>query len=172
MKISKSDLPGSSLLNNFVHDYADGYSVKLNVKDLTIEQVCKVFFVSGPSWVDALFALRNRIVALVGLKTSAPEKNRKQLFDGFNCEIGQQLGLFKVFDKNEREVILGEDDKHLDFRVSLYLDRLNNTLTVSTLVKVHNRLGWLYFLPVKPVHKLIVPAMVKEMAGRLNQLGI
>ena len=47
MKISKSDLPGSSLLKNFVHDYADGYSVKLNVKDLTIEQVCRVFFVSG-----------------------------------------------------------------------------------------------------------------------------
>jgi hypothetical protein len=161
----KSTLPESSLLKNIPHDYVDRYSAALNAQGLTIEQVGKAFFSSSPAWVDWLFALRNRIVSLLGLKTSGA---REAVLQNFKCEVGESVGLFKVFDKNEREVILGEDDKHLNFRVSLFLDRENNALIVSTIVDIHNWLGTLYFLPVKPFHKLIVPTIVKGMAARLQ----
>ncbi len=164
MKITKTSLPSMSLLDNVPCDYVDSYAIALAGKDLTIEQVGKSFFSSGPAWVGWLFALRNKIVALVGLKTSGKEA----VINDFKCEVGERVGLFKVFDKNEYEVILGEDDKHLDFRVSLFLDRTSNLLIVSTIVKIHNWLGTLYFLPVKPFHKMIVPTMVKGMARELG----
>ena len=169
MKITKSNLPETSLLKNIPHDYTDSYSVTLNTKDLTIEQVGKSFFTSSPAWVDTLLILRDKIVGMIGLKTASNAGNREKLLASFKCEAGEQLALFKVFAKNEHEVILGEDDKHLDFRVSLFLDRQKNGLIVSTVVKTHNWMGALYLLAVKPFHKLIVPTLVKEMAGHLQK---
>jgi hypothetical protein len=79
-----------------------------------------------------------------------------------------------VFDKTDNEIVIGENDKHLDFRVSLLFDENKNhfdekSLTISTTVKFHNWLGVLYFLPVRPFHKLIVPAMLQNMIGKLEK---
>jgi hypothetical protein len=77
-----------------------------------------------------------------------------------------------VFHKTDHEIILGEDDKHLDFRVSLYLDENTETnqkqLTISTLVKFNNIFGKLYFMPVLPFHKLIVPTMLKGIIKQIH----
>ena len=80
----KSNLPESSLLKNLPHDYLDSYSAILSTTDLTIEQVGKSFFTSGPEWVGWLFALRSRIVSLLGLKTSG-EGEQDALLQGFKC---------------------------------------------------------------------------------------
>ncbi|HNP79162.1 MAG TPA: DUF2867 domain-containing protein, partial [Cyclobacteriaceae bacterium] len=82
-------------------------------------------------------------------------------------------GLFRVYDKNDFEVILGEDDKHLDFRVSLLLvpDSKNpgiKKLLITTLVRFNNVWGKVYFLPVRPFHKLIVPSMLNNMISQLT----
>ncbi|WP_345324099.1 DUF2867 domain-containing protein [Candidatus Villigracilis proximus] len=117
-----------------------------------------------------LFTLRNKIVSIIGLKTSgSSEAKHKTVLKDFKGEIGQRVCLFKVFDGNENEIILGEDDKHLNFRVSLLLDKKENQLHISTIVKIHNWLGKLYFLPVKPFHKLIVPSMMKGMVNQLTK---
>lgn len=81
--------------------------------------------------------------------------------------------LFKVFAHTENEVIMGEDDTHLDFRVSLLLSPQQNEShprmrTISTTVKFHNRMGRFYFFPVKPFHRLDVPAMMKRIVQQLE----
>ncbi|MGW2557959.1 DUF2867 domain-containing protein [Streptomyces sp. NPDC001514] len=48
------------------------------------------------------------------------------------------------------ELLLGEDASHLDFRASLLVGEEDVTLT--TVVRIHNRLGRLYFAPVRYVH--------------------
>jgi hypothetical protein len=170
MKPIKSSLPTTSLLKNTAYDYLDSYSVALDTNNLNVEKVGKSFFTSGPAWVGWLFALRNKIVSLIGLKTSgSSEAEHETVLKNFKGEIGQRVGLFKVFDGNENEIIFGEDDKHLDFRVSLLFDKKENLLHVSTTVKIHNWLGKLYFLPVKPFHKLIVPNMMKGMVNQLTK---
>lgn len=169
MKTTKSNLPESSLLKNIQSDYADSYTLPLNTKGVTIEQVGKSFFTSAPAWVEALLMLRDKIVGMVGLKTGSNASNKDALIANFKCEAGEQLALFKVFEKNEHEVIIGEDDKHLDFRVSLFLDRQNNKLTVSTVVMINNWMGRLYLLPVIPFHKLIVPTIAGGMVRQLQK---
>jgi hypothetical protein len=80
-----------------------------------------------------------------------------------------------VLEQNEREAVVGEDDKHLDFRVSIHLEPLPGSsapyayaFTLSTIVIFHNRAGRLYFSMVKPFHRLIVPAVMRGIAKRLG----
>ena len=85
----------------------------------------------------------------------------------------EKLGLFRVFHRTDNEVILGEDDKHLNFRISLYKEDTPDSegskhLTLSTTVVFNNWFGKLYFLPVKPFHKLIVPKMLKGIIRQIE----
>lgn len=176
MKVKTTVLPANSVLkkdeNTF--NYCDSYQANFTDKDQnsSITQIGKAFFTNEPKWVRVLFAFRNKVVKLIGLKTPGNVSDRQKLLDEFNCEPGEQLGLFKVFSKTTNEVVFGEDDKHLNFRVSLFVEEQSpnsaqRTLTISTSVIFHNWLGRLYFLPVKPFHKILVPAMLK---GILKQL--
>jgi hypothetical protein len=38
-------------------------------------------------------------------------------------------------------------------------------VTVTTLVRFHNALGRVYFVPVAPAHRRIVPAMMRSAAA-------
>ncbi|MEG0925144.1 DUF2867 domain-containing protein [Chryseobacterium sp.] len=176
MNINKIELPEKSVLSkekeNF--DYIDSFEGKLADTDRTINisDVGKAFFASSPKWGKKMFAFRNKVVSLFGLKTGT-EKDTVKAPENFTYEVGERVGLFKIFGKTSNEIVLGEDDKHLDFRVSLLFDKNidqkeANFLTISTTVKYHNWLGILYFLPVRPFHKLIVPAMLKNMIVHLE----
>ncbi|MDQ1856103.1 MULTISPECIES: DUF2867 domain-containing protein [unclassified Chryseobacterium] len=177
MKIKKTEFPEKSILSpekkdfnyidSFEGEFADGG------RNIDISEVGRAFFTSGPKWGKKMFAFRNKAVGIFGLKTGSEAETRQKEKD-FKCEVGERVGLFKVFDKTSNEIVLGEDDKHLDFRVSLLVEKSKvhsdeNSLTISTTVKYHNWLGVLYFLPVRPFHKLIVPAMLKNMIRQLQK---
>ncbi|MNK00766.1 hypothetical protein D3C87_185570 [compost metagenome] len=169
-------LPPNSILTQQPHDYVDSFAGNLTDKHSNIDTVKlgKAFFSSGPDWIGKLFSFRNAIVKRLGLKTPENISNRQKQLEQFKCEVGERLGLFQVYHRDENEVIIGEDDKHLDFRISLYLQANENnahekTLTISTVVKFHSWLGRLYFFPVKPFHRLIVPTMLKGMVKHLEE---
>jgi len=177
MSITKTILPEKSILKSeeTMYDYIDSYHGDFNDKNgkITSTEIGKLFFTSSPEWVDKLFEIRNRIVGLFGLKTSGSIDNRNQILDNFSGELGESVGLFKIFYKSVDEIVLGEDDKHLDFRVSLFIQRNQNemnNLVISTAVKYNHWLGRLYFLPVSPFHKLIVPTMLKRMIYNIETL--
>ncbi|HQQ96291.1 MAG TPA: DUF2867 domain-containing protein [Cyclobacteriaceae bacterium] len=169
--------PDNSLLKQYPHrvDYADTYEGLLKDPENRIDATAlgQAFFQAGPKWVVTLFGVRNKLATVVGLKSSGTVKERQLEQIRFRCEPGEKMGLFKVYDKNDFEVILGEDDKHLDFRVSLLLlpDPKNpgiKKLLITTLVKFNNAWGKVYFLPVRPFHKLIVPSMLNNMIRQLT----
>lgn len=178
MTILKSEIPKNSLLrtNNINYDYIDSFQGNFSDKFQKIgtTEIGKSFFTSGPKWIDKLFAFRNKLVGLFGLKTSGNVTDRDKILETFKGEKGEQIGLFKVFEKTEDEIILGEDDKHLNFRVSLFIDSQNENKTdknliISTTVKFNNWFGRLYFIPVRPFHKLIVPTMLKGIIKNIEQ---
>jgi len=177
MNITRTTLPKNSVLNTSgkKYDYVDSFQGILNgdKNEFTSVEIAKAFFSSGPKWVGKLFTVRNKIVSLFGLKTSNNTGSRESQIETFKCEPGERIGIFKVFFRNVDEVILGEDDKHLNFRVSLLLDARTGQpdkkyLIISTTVQFNNLFGRLYFLPVQPFHKLIVPSMLK---GIIKKLG-
>ena len=176
MVSKNASLPNNSVLTQQQYDYVDSFSEILTDNHLNIDttKVGKAFFSSGPKWIAKLFTIRNAMVKRLGLKTPENIVDKKKQSDQFNCEVGERLGLFQVYHRDENEVIIGEDDKHLDFRVSLYLqpnvgNLQEKTLTISTVVKFHSWLGRLYFFPVKPFHKFIVPTMLKGIIKHLTE---
>ncbi|MBI3883704.1 MAG: DUF2867 domain-containing protein [Sphingobacteriales bacterium] len=111
MTITRSTLPDNSLLNqtNKKYDYVDSFQGVVVARENTLNSTAmgKAFFSSAPKWVASLMGCRNKIVAIFGLKTSNTTVNRQRALDTFKCEKGEQLGLFKIFDKTENEIILG-----------------------------------------------------------------
>lgn len=170
-------IPTESLLRQTTEsiDYCDRYQAILVDPEEKVNStvLCRLFFDSGPAWIDRLFEFRNKIVKVFGLKVSDSDDRNRDLIKTMKFEPGDRVGLFSVFEKNEHEVVLGEDDKHLNFRVSLMaVDRVEmkgeKSLYVTTVVHFNNWWGRLYFLPVRPFHKLIVPAMVRNMMGKIR----
>lgn len=97
------------------------------------------------------------------------ERNRS--LEKFQGNPGEQIGLFKVVDKTNNEIVLGEDDKHLDFRISFFIDEISCNefkITLTALVKFNNKFGRLYFVFVKPFHKLIADEILKRIATKVE----
>ena len=154
------------------YDYIDSFGGIIEDKDnkISIDDIADAFVKPLPRWVDGLMALRNRIVSLVGLKRS-----KKTYGEIHSSQFipGKKIGFFNVYNRTTNELILGEDDKHLNFRVSLFLDHLEGDLSkkivaVTTVVTFNNWMGSVYFFFVKPFHKQIVPAMLKNSFNELE----
>lgn len=70
---------------------------------------------------------------------------------------------FQIFSIQENEIILGADDKHLNFRVSIYdSDEKQFNIKVTTLVQYNNRFGKIYMAIIKPLHLPIIKSMIKQ----------
>jgi hypothetical protein len=138
-------------------NFADCYQLELTGHNLDAEHATRRVMENNPSWVLMMMKLRNILVSPLGLK-AAPD-------DRLGPE--RSIGNFPLVSKSPARVVLGLDDKHLDFRV--VVDVVNGEggrqmVSATTYVRTHNLLGRLYLESVKPFHKIIVPTM-------LNQVG-
>jgi len=117
-------------------------------------------------------SLRNKGAALLGLQhySKSELENIRSSIHKNPYIVGERAGMFSVISVSEDEVILGDDDKHLNFRVSvLVLPGEESTVYVSTIVDEHNLMGRIYMLIVRPVHRIIAPCLVRKakIDGRL-----
>ncbi|MFD2554605.1 DUF2867 domain-containing protein [Sphingobacterium tabacisoli] len=176
--MQKTSLPEISLLqDDKTFEFIDAYKALIDdpENEIEITKICKLFFTTGPKWIEKLFAFRNNTMKVFGLKVPEGNLDKASVVEGMKCEPGERMGLFQIFERNGSEIILGEDDKHLDFRVSLLLAESaleggRKELTISTMVKFNNVFGRLYFAPVKPFHGLVVPSMLKAIVRRVNPI--
>ncbi len=144
-------------------DLADAYSIALpRGTSSDPELLARFVFSHQPRWVAALMAVRDTVVAGFGLKTGRslrlPEQQRGR------------IGIFRVYETSAREVIMGEDDKHLDFRASVFLRPASDDvaaeahLVLSTVVHCHNLLGRSYLRLIAPFHRMVVQAFLRSAA--------
>lgn len=113
-----------------------------------------------PAWINALMALRNRVVRLVGLKNLGHLGDFDKNKPASAYRLGDRVGIFSIVYLSDEEIILGDSDKHLNVEVSVC--KVHNKVAVSTVVHTHNALGRFYMLFVTPLHKRIVPASMRQ----------
>lgn len=130
------------------------------------------FLLNPPGTVGYLMALRNPLVAPLRLRTSP-----------LGCPVSSLLatdarqhfaGRFPVLDQqvdaadHRAEVLLGADDRHLRFRSSVSVQRLDNgqvQVALATRVLTLNLFGRLYMQLVDPVHRHhIAPSLLRRAA--------
>jgi hypothetical protein len=163
------ELPAGSLVSRaFARtSFEDAWAVDLPPGDThDVDALARVLATSAPRWADWLMWLRDRIVSLVGLRTSekAPADDSTALL-----RTGDKLSIFQVFDRSEDEIMFGADDKHLDFRASLLVQRDGSapSAVMSTVVRYNNRLGRMYFFFVRPFHRVIMKSLMGNFAKKL-----
>lgn len=123
---------------------------------------------STPRWVDACMSLRNRAVQLVGLKNLGELSEINPAKPDADYQPGDRVGIFTLFENTPDEVLLGDRDKHLDVVLSVHCARPAGQpvrVTITTVVHTRNRLGQLYMLPVKPMHRLISPSVLRAIGA-------
>ena len=181
MKATAVEIPESSRLYSEPRDWFDAYEITVPPPNGTLDSwtVCELFLDLSPCWARLLFAVRNAVVRWVGLKTDTMEPDQaRKLLDSFRRlregDFPQEIGVggANVFYATPQEIVAGADDWHLEFRVSVLVEPVDENkqflVTLTTVVRFKHWFGRLYFLPVKPFHKLIVRNMLVRLEKRLR----
>lgn len=130
-------------------DHADAFAVARRPGSPTDPQVwADAVFRDPPRWVIALLALRGSLVGLVGIARG-------------------DRSAFATITRSADEVLLGTDEAHLDFRVSVLVEP--HRVVLSTVVRLHGARGRAYFGLVRLAHPVVVRAMLTRAAHRLSQ---
>jgi hypothetical protein len=160
MAIRETDLPSSSALNALREpgDFLDCFFGPHGPTQVTTMEAAHIAMSQMPKWATTLMAARNAIVGPLGLKTgsSAPPPPPPA-----QTGVGDSIGIFKIMSASDTEVVVGEDDRHLNFRASILKDEAGFYL--ATWVKPHNLAGHAYLATIMVFHKLIVRDAVRRI---------
>jgi hypothetical protein len=158
--------PGSRVTRMYAHpNLADAYTIRLPDDATTDpELLARFMFSHQAAWVGKLLRIRDALVVGFGLKTA------KGLEESARTERDKHVSIFRIYERTVDEIVLGEDDKHLDFRVSVFQETRADVagggryLTVSTVVRCHNLLGRTYILLITPFHEMVVRSSMRSAA--------
>ncbi|MFY3383599.1 DUF2867 domain-containing protein [Paracidovorax sp. MALMAid1276] len=128
-----------------------------------------------PAWTRALMFVRNKAVRLVGLKDLGQlsdghlPASRRALRDARSYQVGDRVGIFRIRHLSDSEVVMGQDDKHLDVQVSICKQPspaagAAPTVVLSTVVHIHNTLGHAYMAVITPIHRVIARGTAQRLA--------
>lgn len=163
----------SAVCNGFGKvDFCDAYQVPVQHTELTAQAMYCAIFLHSPKWVQRLMDVRSVVAKCLGLQHDFKSKLLDPTVVAHTpWVIGRRLGPFIVQAVHDDEVIVGEDDMHLNFRISVLKSIVagQTVVTVATVVATHNALGRAYMFCIKPFHRLIARAMINNAAraGRL-----
>ncbi len=133
--------------------FADAYGLTVADPALDARQAAAKMWGSSRGWMSALMAVRNLAVKPFGLKTPGEGKMGSH----------NAIGMFPVVSETPCWIVLGFDDKHLDFRVIVDAAGDGRFVTATTLVRTHNLLGRAYLAAVLPFHRIIVRSMLRKL---------
>lgn len=161
--ISKVNLPATSQVYDYLGktDFEDAYAFRSQSPGDSMKDIYIKIFNTAPMWVEYALRLRNVLVAPFGLNTEM-DKNQAP-----SIKEGEKSGIFRIYRILENEIIAGEDDKHLNFRVSVHRAPGELPLiTVSTIVEYNNAFGRMYMTLISPFHKMVVKSMLSSSVKR------
>ena len=75
-----------------------------------------------PKVFEQLLVLRSHLVKPLGIAGVSYGDLARPIDTSGNYAIGDKIGRWTLFAKHQDELITGANDRHLDFRVSVYRD--------------------------------------------------
>lgn len=145
-------------------DWADCYELQIPKSDLTAIVAARSILSRFPLWVRLLLRLRDAAIGPFGLRST-----RSHQADGL-----ERIGFFPIVSQSEDQVVLGFDDKHLDFRVVIDVredDQGRRLVDATTLVRRKILLGRIYIALIAPFHRLIVATMLANFGKRMRAVN-
>lgn len=155
---------GSTIAGQFTDaDLLDCYAIDLRSgTPLDMRVLATTMLESPPAWFRVLLLIRDAAIGLFGVKTSGQMR--------VMTSQANRVEFFPVQSEHQDEIVLGENDIHLDFRFSLLRQPTSNgqRLFATTVVHCHGRLGRTYLAVIEPFHRLVVRTGLVRLARRLQ----
>lgn len=166
--VARVELPQGSMLKPLYAKagFADAFAIDLPSNATgDAGRLAAHTLMGQPRWIGWLVALRDTLVAGFGLKTSSELRGDVAT---------DRIDFFRVYDRSRHEIILGEDDRHLDFRLSVLVEEsaLCRRLVATTVVTFNHFGGRAYIAGIAPFHRLIVKSSLRraERSGWPSEL--
>lgn len=147
-------------------ELVDAYAIALAAgatRDITV--LARAILAHPAPWVRGLMRVRDGIMGRLGVKTSA-----RIMAENRSAPHRERIDFFPVISRSARELVVGENDRHLDFRTSVLVragdGAAPDMVIATTVVHCHNRLGRAYLTVIGPFHVLIVKAYLRNAARR------
>ncbi|TMB08284.1 MAG: DUF2867 domain-containing protein [Deltaproteobacteria bacterium] len=139
-------IPGGTLVEKAFPrvDYADAYRTPAVG---TAPELARRMLAGRSRMGGRLLRIRDALVRPFGVQPAHRGSSEVRI------EAGGARGPFHALEVSDEEVF-GEDDRHLDYRVSLQLAR-DRLAMLSTVVRFHGNAGRAYFLIVRPFHRVL-----------------
>ena len=150
-------------------NYEDNFCLILKTKEIfDLDYIIRKLVISLPNWFKLLLDLRNIFANIFGLKTGKIVK-AYEFSEKMNLKQGQFLGDFFIVLNENNHLITELKDRHLDFRFSIMIIEKDTQTKIffKTIVKINNFFGRIYFLLIKPFHRLIVPNLLKRLSNQI-----
>ena len=173
MGVMAGEVPATSHLDALlVKDayFKDSYSAPLSHPRSSPVALFFGLFGHNPWWVKALLIARNKVAGWCGLEVPSfadimsPEVKSRYV-------VGDKIGPWPIFALTDSELIVGRDNPHLNFRLSILKSPVDQTsrVFVSTICSINHWSGELYLFFIVPFHRWGVRRMITKAAaaGRL-----
>lgn len=154
MRVTRRDPPRGSRIAGWYDgaDLLDCYAAPLPPgHDGDIHGIARAILDRPSWWFRGLLMIRDGFARGAGLQTTGDIRR--------SVRADARVAFFPIRAQSTEEIVLGEDDRHLDFRLSLLVERGANeagTVFVTTVVHCRNRLGTAYLAAIEPFHHLVV----------------
>ena len=146
-------------------DLLDAFAITLPVQASDdVEVLARIALERQAGWIRALVRVRDVVMAPAGVASS-------RAVGLAGAARGPVIGFLPLLSKSATELILGADDSHLDFRVTVQIrtDATNGReLLAGTVVHCHNRLGRLYLATIAPFHRVIMRANLERAVREMR----
>ena len=161
--------PGSRLRDSLRRiDYLDSFEVPSRTPEQDVVLIYAAAFGHLPKGFKRLLVLRSHLVKPFGIAGVSYADLARSIDIGRNYAVGDRIGRWTLFAKHQDELITGANDRHLDFRVSVFRDA-RPRIVLSTAVMTHNTLGRAYLATILPLHRFGVAKLLgnASAAGRI-----
>ena len=143
-------------------DLLDCYAAALPAgHDASVREIAQAILGQPSWWFRSLLMIRDRVARGIGVHTT--DEVRRSIAED------DRINFFPIQSMTGDEIILGADDSHLDFRLSILVERPtsgHDQVLATTAVHCHNRTGRLYLAAIAPFHHLVVRSSLQRAVAR------
>jgi hypothetical protein len=129
--------------------------------------LARAFFSESPAWFSLLMWIRDRVMSIFSVKSST------EIQAAAEKQGIETISVFPVISRTEKEIVVGENDSHLNFQTSILIrygdgDRKGQEMVATTVVHCHGLFGKAYITIIKPFHVMIVKYNLARVPNRIT----
>jgi hypothetical protein len=145
-------------------DYLDSFEVPWRTPEKELVAIYAAALGHLPKVFKQLLVVRSYLVKPFGVAGVSYIDLARPIDTGRSYVVGDKIGRWTLFAKHLDELITGANDRHLDFRVSVFRDA-RPRIVLSTAVMTHNAFGRAYLATILPFHRFGVAKLLSNASA-------